>query len=94
MRCMENKSTATGELLALEDCTETGRTELCFGHPVEQGYPVEVSFRLSPDGSLYVLGRDPRTGNAVDATFKTDSILTREELAAARSRALAAKVTA
>jgi molecular chaperone DnaK len=93
LRCMENKSTVAGELVPLGDCTETGRTELSFGRTVERGYPVEVSFRLSADGRLYVLGRDPRTGNAIDAEFKTDSILTREELDAARSRALAAKVT-
>jgi molecular chaperone DnaK (HSP70) len=94
LRCMENKRiTADDEVLELTDCKDIGRAELAFGRPVHQGYPVEVTFRLSADGSLYVRGRDPQTGKAIDATFKTDSIMTQEELADARARALATRVS-
>lgn len=94
LRCMENKRITTdGEVLELTDCTDIGRAELAFGKQVRQDYPVEITFRLSADGSLYVRGRDPQTGKAIDATFKTDSIMTQEELDGARVRALATRVS-
>jgi molecular chaperone DnaK len=74
-------------------CELLGETDLEFVHALPQGSPIEVTFELTPDGLLKVHGRDLTTHREVRAEFTTKSILSEEAVAAARSRALAMKVS-
>jgi molecular chaperone DnaK len=90
LRCMENKL-PQGEV-ELGDCTELGQTVLPFGKALPKDSPIEVTFELGPDGLLKVHGRDLTTGREIDAKFQTQSIMSREEEDAAKSRNLALRV--
>ena len=84
LRCMENK--LPQREVTLEDCTELGQAALAFARPLPKDSPVEVTFQLGPDGLLKLHGRDLTTGREIDAQFQTQSILSREEVEASRSR--------
>jgi molecular chaperone DnaK len=90
LRCMENKLSQSE--VELGDCTELGQTVLHFGKALPKDSPVEITFALGPDGLLKVHGRDLTTGKEIDAKFQTQSIMSREEEDAARSRNLALRV--
>ena len=72
--------------MELEDCTELGQAVLAFAKPLPRDSPVEVTFALGPDSLLKLHGRDLTTGKEIGAQFQTQSILSREEVEAARSR--------
>jgi molecular chaperone DnaK len=91
IRCMENQIPGKGEL-DVAQCNEVGRAALEFTRPLPRGSAIEISFELGPDGLLHLHGRDLTTGGEVKAEFKTDSIMTREEVEASKSRNLALKV--
>jgi len=94
LRCMENLIITTPEqTLDPDGCTEIGNAVLAFERPLPKGSPVEVTFRLGPDGRLFMGGRDLTTSQEIEATFETDSIMSREEVEAAASRALQMKVS-
>lgn len=80
IQCMENRR-ATKDELEVADCVAIGTTTLTFNRPVPAGSPVEITFDLGPDGLLRLHGRDLTTGNEIGAEFRTESILSREELA-------------
>ena len=90
LRCMEN-SLAQREV-ELGDCKELGQAVLAFAKPLPKDSPVEITFELGPDGLLKLHGRDLTTGKEIDAQFQTQSIMSREEEEAARSRNLALRV--
>jgi len=90
LRCMENKL-AQPEV-EVGDCTELGQAVLAFGKALPKDSPVEITFALGPDGLLKVHGRDLTTGKEIDAQFLTQSIMSREEEEAAKSRNLALRV--
>jgi molecular chaperone DnaK len=84
LRCMENK--LAQREVALEDCTELGQAVLAFARPLPMDSPGEVTFQLGPDGLLKLHGRDLTAGKEIDAQFQTQSILSREEVEASKSR--------
>ncbi len=88
--CMENK--LDREEAELDDCQEVGKAVLSFGRPLPQSSPIEITFNLGPDGLLELKGRDLTTGNEVEARFETESIMSQEEIEAAKGRNLAMKV--
>ncbi len=54
--------------------------------------PIEITFHLGPDGLLSLTGRDLTTSGKVDAQFKTESIMSREEVEEAKTRNMSLKV--
>ncbi|MFN7960510.1 MAG: Hsp70 family protein [Thermoanaerobaculia bacterium] len=83
LKCMENH--ANSEVAEVSDSNLVGEAVLSFRRPVPQGSPVEVTFDLGPDGLLRVQGRDVTTGGEIHADFRTESILSREEVSEART---------
>ena len=91
LRCMENKQRGQEEVDPGE-CTSVGEAVLAFARPLPKRSPIEITFALGPDGLLTVKGRDLTTGREIDAQFKTESIMSREEVEAAKSRNLSLQV--
>jgi molecular chaperone DnaK len=91
LRCMENKQRGRQEVSPGE-CTNVGEAVLAFARPLPKSSPIEITFALGPDGLLSVKGRDLTTGRQIDAQFKTESIMSHEEVEAARSRNLSLQV--
>jgi molecular chaperone DnaK (HSP70) len=60
--------------------TLIGEAKLTLPRPVPANSPIEVELRLGPDGMLAVHGRDLTTGAVIDAEFKTESVMTKEEV--------------
>lgn len=88
LRCMEN-SFRDQPTVETEDCKEIGTAVLKFERPMPKGSPVSVTFALGPDGLLRLRGRDLTTGGEIQAEFRTDAVMSQEEVEEARSRNLA-----
>jgi len=83
IRCMENIERIGPDdspIPYVDSTQEIGKAELRFSRPLPKGSPVEITFSLAADGLLSIHGRDLTTDNEMDAEFKTESILSREEL--------------
>ena len=70
-----------------------GSAQVTFGSPLPEGSPIEVCFHLLEDGRLKVHAKDLTTGGDMEAEYVTDGVMTKEELAKARSQALSMKVS-
>ncbi len=92
VRCMENLS-SNGRPVSVDECKELGAGELKFSEALPAGAPVEITFRLEADGLLNVHGKDLTSGGVFQASFKTDSIMQKEELEEAKSRNLSMLVS-
>lgn len=84
LACMENKSAA--DELERAECIQLGSSIFAFGKALPKSSPIEITFDLGPDGLLKVHGRDLTTNNEIHAEFKTDSIMSAEELESAAAR--------
>jgi molecular chaperone DnaK (HSP70) len=94
LRVMENDlKTRDDDTVDLENCTEVLVVELPFERPLPRLSPVEVTFRLGPDGCLFVHGKDLTTNRQIDANKVINGVLKQEEVAAARGRALSIAVS-
>jgi molecular chaperone DnaK (HSP70) len=96
LRVMQNqiRSTPSDPVeLSLCEPDPLGTAILTFARALPKGSPIEVTFRLGADGCLTVHGRDLTTGGVVDAVFETGALMSKEEMAQTRSRALAKTVT-
>jgi molecular chaperone DnaK len=94
LRVMENSlKTQKQDTVGLGDCKEVLIVDLTFARPLPRSSPVEVTFRLGPDGCLFVHGMDLTTNRQIDKTVVISGVLKQEEVAAARSRALAMAVS-
>jgi molecular chaperone DnaK len=91
LRCMENTLSGVREL-EISACKELGTAILSFAHALPRSSPIEITFDLGPDGLLKVHGRDLTTGHEIDTEFKTQSIMSREEVEESKSHNLALKV--
>ena len=69
-----------------------GTAEIRFTHALPKGSPIEITFALAEDGRLTVLGQDLTTNQEAVGEFKTDAILTTEQLEEKKSRNLAIAV--
>ncbi|HSK76730.1 MAG TPA: Hsp70 family protein, partial [Thermoanaerobaculia bacterium] len=90
LRCMENK--LTDREAEVSDSKEIGTAELTFGRTMPKNTPIEVTFQLGPDGLLSLHGREQTTGREIKADFKTESIMSREEVEEAKGRNLSLRV--
>lgn len=93
LRVMQNKQRTERVELAECDADPLGTAILPFARPLPKGSPIEVTFCLTPDGLLSVHGRDITTGREIDAEFKTEAVMSPEQLEQAVSRALAMNVS-
>jgi molecular chaperone DnaK len=91
LHCMENSEHGVAEV-EVSTSHEVGQAVLAFARPLPKGSPVEITFELGPDGLLRLHARDLTTGGKIAAEFKTQAILSREEVQAAKSRNLALRV--
>lgn len=69
-----------------------GTAEIWFTRPLPHGAPIEIRFSLAEDGLLTVHGMDLTTKQEVVGEFKTEAILTTEELEEKKDRNLAIAV--
>ncbi len=80
------------KVVEVAGCHEIGLAVLEPGRPLPRSSPVEVTFALGPDGLLTVTGKESTTGLELSVTFETASIMSGEEVAAARKRNAALQV--
>ncbi|HET7232067.1 MAG TPA: Hsp70 family protein [Longimicrobium sp.] len=92
LRCMEN-AFRDEPTVNPADCKAIGQAVLGFPRPMPKGSPIEVTFALGPDGLLHLRGVDLATGGDIRADFRTDAIMSLEEVEEARSRNLALAVS-
>jgi len=95
MEVMQNLQ--ENDMAELSECvpeTPIGTAVLTFERALPKDSPIEVTFTLAADGCLSLYGRDLTTGRDVSAEFKTETVLSQEELVEATSRALATRVSA
>lgn len=71
-------------LLDVEQCTQIGVAELAFLRALPKGSPIEVRFELTEDGLLKLHGLDQTTQQEIRAEFKTESIMSFQELTEAQ----------
>jgi molecular chaperone DnaK len=90
MRCMENK--LNERQVEVADSKELGLAVLDFGRAMPKNTPIEVSFQLGPDGLLSLHGQERSTGKEIQAEFRTESIMGKEEVEEAKSRNLSLRV--
>jgi len=92
IRIMQNKQAT--DKAELSDCNPdpVGTAVLTFARPLPKGSPIEITFRLGPDGRLSVHGRDLTTNGEIDAEFEMEGVMSNEEVEQARSRALSMTV--
>jgi len=94
LRCIENteRKGFDDPPIALDLIQEIGHAELRFSRSLPKGSPVEITFSLAPDGLLSIHGRDLTTHGEIETEFKTESILSREELEDKKEHNLAIKI--
>ena len=82
LQCVENteRSGPDDGTFAPDTSTEIGSAELRFTRALPKDSPVEISFSLSADGLLTVHGKDLTTEQEIAAEFKTEAILTTEQM--------------
>ena len=94
LRIRENQiRTGPHETVELEHCQVVADAALEFERPLPKGSPIEVTFKLGPDGLLTMDAKDLTTGRDIHVEQKTEGIMSKEELAQAASRNLAMKVS-
>ncbi|KHD11257.1 hypothetical protein PN36_13095 [Candidatus Thiomargarita nelsonii] len=96
LRCMENterKGSEDSPIPQVEPTQEIGNAELSFSRPLPKNSPIEITFSLAPDGLLSIHGKDLTTQGEIEAEFKTDSILSRDELEEKKKHNLAISVS-
>lgn len=90
VRCRE--STLSEKVVEVGDSKEVGEADLKFKKPVAKGSPLEMTFKLRPDGLLEVHGVDLTTGGELHVEFRTESILSREEVDEAKEQVSALRI--
>jgi molecular chaperone DnaK len=76
----------------VDETRQIGEAELEFERPLPARSPVEITYELAEDGRLTVHGRDLTTGRVIRADYRTESVMSREEIDAARTRNLQLQV--
>lgn len=94
LRCIENtERNGPEDSIDLDPTQEIGRAELLFSRALPKGSPIEITFALAPDGLLSVHGKDLTTFGEISAEFKTESVLSSEELEAKKAHNMAITVS-
>jgi molecular chaperone DnaK (HSP70) len=77
---------APADKCGLDDCREIGKAILSMPPRLPAGSPIEVTFKLDPQGMLQLTGRDLSSQKTVEAQFATASVISDEEFAEAKER--------
>jgi molecular chaperone DnaK (HSP70) len=94
LRCFENtQREGPDDNIDPALATLIGEVALRFDRSLPADSPIEVTFSLARDGLLSIHGKDRTTGTEVTGEFKTDGILSSEELAEKRARNLTQQVS-
>jgi molecular chaperone DnaK (HSP70) len=94
LRIKENQiRTEPHEAVELEHCNDVTDAVLEFARALPKGSPIEVTFRLGPDGLLSIDAKDLSTGRDIHIDQKTEGVMSKAELAQAASRNLAMNVS-
>ncbi len=82
LSCYENIERVGPEdgLLDLDTSKQIGEVILEFGEVLPAGSEIEVTFKLSEDGLLEVYGKDLTKLKEIQASFQTESIISKEKL--------------
>jgi molecular chaperone DnaK (HSP70) len=67
--------------------SEIGKAVLDLPAGLPANAPIAVTFELNQQGRLRVVGREPKSGNIIEGTFKTKGGMSETELKEAKSRA-------
>ncbi len=88
IRVVENRQKVKGggHRVDVGDCRQLGEAELIFEHALPKDSPLRVTFNISTDGLLKMTGEDLTTHRDVRAEFRTDSVMSEEDVQQARSR--------
>lgn len=94
IQCVENEMSEGPDdpTIDLDPSEIIGEAELAFAKPLPQGSPVEVRFSLREDSLLELFGTDLTTGREITAEFKSDAILTVEEVEEKRKHMMSIEV--
>ena len=94
LRCIESLERLGGNCTYdINPTQEIGSTELVFERSLPKESPISITFSLAADGLLSVYGKDLTTQREITAEFKTESILSREELADKKAHNLAIAIS-
>lgn len=74
------------DIVEVSDGKEVGIAELRLNPNTPKGTPIEITFRLNNEGLLGVVGREPKSGNHIEAEFETKDKMSDEELREAQKR--------
>ena len=86
--CVENSSPVGPEDGSIEynESDVIGRAQLMFTEPLKAGSPVKLRYSLANDGQLDVHGEDLTTNKKISTVFKTESLMTTEEIEEKKTR--------
>ena len=91
---VQNKHRVKGEQHAvpLDECEEIGSAEVVFENPLPAQSQIDVTYTLGLDGILKVEALDLTTRARAVGTFKSEALLSADELAESRRRVMAVDV--
>jgi molecular chaperone DnaK (HSP70) len=81
----EMRTTDSENLVEELSCKRLAEASLDLAGPYPKGSPIDVSFRLSPDGLLDILARHTDTGKEVEVHLKVEGAMSAEEVAKSKS---------
>jgi molecular chaperone DnaK (HSP70) len=81
IRCIENmERSGLQDYFDFDVNQEIGNAELRFSKALPKGSSVEITFSLAADGLLSINARDLATNSKISVDFKTESILSHEQM--------------
>ena len=91
---VQNKHRVKGEQHAvpLDECEEIGSAEVVFENPLPAQSQIDVTYTLGLDGILKVDALDLTTRARAVGTFKSEALLSADELAESRRRVMAVEL--
>ena len=94
LRCIENmERTELQDYFDLDVTQQIGNAELLFSRALPKGSPIEITFALAADGLLSIHAKDLATHSEISVDFKTESILSREQMAEKKAHNLSMSVS-
>jgi molecular chaperone DnaK len=92
---VQNKHRVTGEqhAVSLDECEEIGSAEVIFKTPLPAQSQIDVTYTLDLDGILKVEALDVTTRARAVGEFKSEALLSADELAESRKKVMAVVVS-
>jgi molecular chaperone DnaK (HSP70) len=84
IQVMENVDMA--QLASVDDSKELGQAELTLPSGLPANAPIDITYALSPDGILHVVGFDPKAKRSIEAEFRVEGIMTQDEIEELKER--------